>query len=82
MCRKKKSVPILLKCIDVTRATQTNLDVVQEKRVDEYWNVDAKSKFIRFLDRIHEVHITEQRTFQGIYVFREESDKDSSNWET
>ena len=41
MCRKKKTFPIPLKYIDVTRATCTNLDVLQEQRVDDYWNVDA-----------------------------------------
>ena len=30
-----------LKYIDVTRATYTNLDVMKEKRVDDYWNLDA-----------------------------------------
>ena len=32
--------PIPLKYIDVSR-TQTNLDVKQEKRIDDYWNVDG-----------------------------------------
>ena len=27
--------------IDVTRSTYTDLDVMQEKRVDDYWNVDS-----------------------------------------
>ena len=29
-----------LKHIDVTRSTHTDLDVLQEKRIDDYWNVD------------------------------------------
>ena len=29
-----------LKYIDVTRSTHTDLDVMQEKRVEDYWNVD------------------------------------------
>ena len=41
MCRKKKTFPIPLEYIDVTRATCTNLDVLQEQRVDDCWNVDA-----------------------------------------
>ena len=41
MPKGEKSVPVLLKCIDVTRATHTNLDVLQEKRMDDCWNVDA-----------------------------------------
>ena len=37
---KEESFPIPLKYIDVTRSTHTDLDVMQEKRVDDYWNVD------------------------------------------
>ena len=38
---KEESFPIPLKYIDVTRTTQTNLDVKQEKRIDDYWNIDG-----------------------------------------
>ena len=27
--------------IDVSRTTRTNLDVEQEKRIDDYWNIDG-----------------------------------------
>ena len=35
----KETFPIPLKYIDVTRSTDTDLDVKQEKRLDDYWNV-------------------------------------------
>ena len=38
---KEESFPTPLKYIDVTRTTHTNLDVFQEKRLDDYWNVDG-----------------------------------------
>ena len=38
---KEESFPIPLKYIDVSRTTQTNLDVMLEKRIDDYWNVDG-----------------------------------------
>ena len=38
---KEESFPIPLKYIDVTRSTHTNLDVKQEKRIDDYWNIDG-----------------------------------------
>ena len=38
---REESFPIPLKYIDVTRATHTNLDVKQEKRIDDYWNIDG-----------------------------------------
>ena len=46
----EETFPIPLKYIDVTSATYTNLDVLQEKRTDDFgmW-----TKFIRFLERIH-----------------------------
>ena len=36
---KEETFPIPLKYIDVTRTTHTNLDVLQEKRTDDFWNV-------------------------------------------
>ena len=38
---REESFPIPLKYIDVTRTTHTNLDVKQEKRMDDYWNIDG-----------------------------------------
>ena len=32
---KAETFPIPLKCIDVTRKTDTNLDVLQEERIDD-----------------------------------------------
>ena len=37
---REESFPIPLKYIDVSRTTHTNLDVKQERRIDDYWNVD------------------------------------------
>ena len=36
---REESFPIPLKYIDVTRTTHTNLDVKQEKRIDDLWNI-------------------------------------------
>ena len=38
---REESFPIALKYIDVSRTTHTNLDVKQEKRIDDYWNIDG-----------------------------------------
>ena len=38
---KEETFPIPLKHIDVTRSNHTDLDVAQENRIDDYWNVDA-----------------------------------------
>ena len=37
---KEETFPIPLKYIDVTRSTHTDLDVMQDKHIDDYWNVD------------------------------------------
>ena len=38
---REESFPIPLKYIDVSRTTLTNLDVKQERRIDDYWNIDG-----------------------------------------
>ena len=38
---RDESFPIPLKYIDVSRTTHTNLDVKQEKRIDDYSNIDG-----------------------------------------
>ena len=38
---REESFPIPLKYVDVSRTTHTNLDVKQEKRIDDYWNIDG-----------------------------------------
>ena len=56
-----ESFPIPLKYIDVSRTTQTNLDVKQEKRIDDYWNIDRSrdlsdscTGFTQFTTRVDE----------------------------
>ena len=38
---REESFPIQLKYIDASRTTRTNLDVMQERRIDDYWNIDG-----------------------------------------
>ena len=38
---REESFPIPLKYIDVSRTTHTNLDVMQERRIDDCWNIDG-----------------------------------------
>ena len=40
--RREESFPIPLKYIDVSRTTRTNLDVEQDRRIDDYWNIDGQ----------------------------------------
>ena len=43
---REESFPIPLKYIDVPRTTHTNLDVKQEKRIDDYWNIDGSRIYV------------------------------------
>ena len=43
---REESFPFPLKYIDVSRTTQTNLDVMQERRIDDYWNIDGSRDFV------------------------------------
>ena len=38
---KEETFAIPLKYVDVIGSTHTDLDVSQEKRIDDYWNVDS-----------------------------------------
>ena len=38
---REESFPVPLKYIDVARTTNTSLDVMSKKHVDDYWNVDG-----------------------------------------
>ena len=38
---REESFPVPLKYLDVTRATHTTMDVMQESRIDDYWNIDG-----------------------------------------
>ena len=61
---KEESFPIPLKYIDVSRTTHTNLDVKQEKRIDDYWNIDGSRD------------LSDPWKFHTIYFFLEEKPLD------
>ena len=39
---KEETLPIPMKYIDVTRTTYTSLDILMEKQIEDYWNVDGE----------------------------------------
>ena len=49
---REESFPIPLQYIDVTRTTHTNLDVKQEKRIDDYWNMSMGQETCRILGQV------------------------------
>ena len=39
--RREKNHSLFTKYIDAYRTTHTNLDVMQERHIDDYWNIDG-----------------------------------------
>ena len=69
---REESFPIPLKYIDVSRTTHTNLDVKQEKRIDDYWNIDGSRDLSHPMDRFHSIYFIGRKTSKRIYVVRGE----------
>ena len=42
--QREESFPIPLKDFDVTRTTHTSQDVLLEKHIEDYWNVDGEEE--------------------------------------
>ena len=55
-----ESFPIPLKDIDFTRTFDSTLDVMPEKRVEDYWNVDGERELSDAWTRLHEIHCIER----------------------
>ena len=58
---REESFPIPLKYIDVTRTTHTNLDVKQEKRIDDYWNIDGSGNLSDPWTGFHTIYSTRRK---------------------
>ena len=61
---REESFPIPLKYIDVSRTAHTNLDVKQEKRIDDYWNIHG-SRDLSGPDRFHSIYFIGGKTPDG-----------------
>ena len=60
---REEPLPIPLKYIDASRTTHTNLAVKQEKRIDDYWNIDdCLERFVWLLDRFHSIYFIGRKT--------------------
>ena len=78
---KEETFPIPLKYIDVTRSAHTDLDVLQEKRIDDYWNVDSNRSLSDSWKGFTKFTLLKEKPPKG-YVVRRETDKDSSDYQT
>ena len=64
----EESVPIPLKYIDVSRTTHTNLDVMQERRIDDYWNIDGSGDLYDPWTGFTQFTLLEEKAPDRIYV--------------
>ena len=67
---REESFPIPLKYIDVSRTTHTNLDVKQEKRIDDYWNIDGSRDLSDPWTGFTQFTLLEEKPSRRIYVVR------------
>ena len=62
---KEETFPIPLEYIDVTRSTHTDLDVMQEKRADDCWNVDSNRSLSDSLKGFTKFTLLEEKPLKG-----------------
>ena len=58
---KEESFLIPLKYIDVTRTTHTFPNILLEKHIEDYRNVDGGEKIIGCMDRLHKIYFIERK---------------------
>ena len=59
----------------MSRTTHTNLDVKQEKRIDDYWNIDGSRDVSDPWTGFTQFTLLEEKPSRRIYVVREEIDE-------
>ena len=77
---KEETFPNPLKYIDVTRSTHTDLDVMQEKGIDDYWNVDLNRSLSDLWKGFTKFTLLKEKNSQRIFVIRGEIDKSSNDY--
>ena len=68
---RDESCPIPLKYIDFSRTTHTNLDVKQEKRIDDYWNIDGSRDLSDYWTGFTQFTFLEEKPLDGYMWSRE-----------
>ena len=77
---KEETFPIPLKYIDVTRSSHTDLDVLQEKLIDDNWNVDSGKHLSDSWRGFTKFTLLKEKPPKG-YTERE-TDKNSNDYRT
>ena len=69
---REESFPVPLKYIDVSRTTHTNLDVKQDKRIDDNWNIDGSRDLSDPWTGFTQFTLLDEKASGRIYVVRGE----------
>ena len=76
---REESFPVPLKYIDVSRTTRTNLDVMQESRIDDYWTIDGSRDLCDSWTGFTRFALLEEKPPEGCMWSRVETDKTASD---
>ena len=76
---REESFPIPLKYIDVSRTTHTNLDVEQERRIDDCWNIDGSRDLSDSWTGFTQFTLLEEKPPDGYMWSGGETDKKSAD---
>ena len=63
---REESFPLPLKYIDVSRTTHTNLDVKQEKGIDDYWNIERSRDLSDYWTGFTQITLLEENLLTDI----------------
>ena len=72
---REETFPFPLKYIDVSRTSHTNLDVMQEGRIDDYWNIDGSRDVYDCWTGFTHFALLEEKPPEGYIVVRGEIDE-------
>ena len=76
---REESFPFPMEYIDVSRTTHTNLDVMQESRVGDYWNIDGSRDLSDSWTGFTQFAPVSEKPPEGYLWSGEETDKTASD---
>ena len=79
---KEETFPIPLKYINVTRSTYADLDIMQEKRIDDCWNVETNRSLSDSWKRYTKFYLFERKKSKMIHMVPGETNKNRSSYQT
>ena len=76
---REESFPVPLKYIDVSRTTHMNLSVKQERRIDDYWNIDGSRDLFDPWTGFTQFTLSEEKPPDACVWSEVETDKKAAN---